>query len=77
MRIMEKYKCHKEVLATPMTRGDYNKYRGWKVPEDENPTDEGYIVEYVDSVGEVNHPEHKGYISWSPKQVFEKGYTKV
>jgi hypothetical protein len=73
---MELYLCHKEVLARPMTRGEYNTYRGWTLPADELATDEGYLVEYTDG-GQKNHPDHDGYISWSPKVVFDKGYTKV
>lgn len=44
-----------------MTRGDYNLYRGWKIPENENPADEGYLVKYPD-----------GYESWCPKKQFEE-----
>ncbi|MNP89066.1 hypothetical protein D3C85_14620 [compost metagenome] len=65
----------KIILGQPMTRGDYNAYRGWKTPERENPEDEGYMVEYPDSAG--NHPDHAGYISWSPKSVFDKSYIPV
>lgn len=71
-----RYRCHKEVLARPMSRAEYNSLRGWEVPEDENPSDEGYLVEYVDG-GQANHPDFKGYISWSPKDVFERGYRKL
>ncbi|TKW65218.1 MAG: hypothetical protein DI616_15940 [Paracoccus denitrificans] len=71
---MKRYVCHKEVLAKPMTRGEYNVYRGWAIPEDENPADKGYLVEYTDG-GQANHPDHKGYISWSPEAVFNNGYT--
>ncbi len=52
-------RCH-IVKATPMTRGDYNKYRGWEIPANENPADEGYHVVYPD-----------GYESWCPKAQFE------
>ncbi len=31
-------RCH-IVKATPMTRGDYNKHRGWEIPANENPAD--------------------------------------
>ena len=31
------------------------------------------MVEYANG-GQANHPEYKGYISWSPKAVFEKAY---
>ena len=61
------------VLAQPMRRGEYNLYRGWAMPADENPDDEGFLVEYVDG-GKPNHPAHFGYISWSPKDVFDRAY---
>lgn len=63
----------KLILATPMTRRDYILYRGWELPQDENGDDEGYLVEYVDG-GDANHPAHSGYISWSPKPVFDQSY---
>ena len=64
----------KQILARPMNRQEYNDYRGWILPEDENPNDPGYLVEYLDG-GKSNHPEHAGYISWSPKEVFDNAYT--
>ena len=66
----------KLINALPMTRLEYNEYRGWKVPEDENPEDEGYLVEYADG-GQSNHPNHEGYISWSPKDVFNRAYRQT
>ena len=71
-----KYRGVKELYATELTRGEYNKYRGWETPENENPEDLGYLVEYIDG-GKPNHPEHRGYISWSPKDVFEKAYKRL
>lgn len=73
---MQKYTGTKIVLAKPMNRLEYNQYRGWEVPADENPQDEGYLVEYVDG-GKSNHEKHDGYISWSPKDVFERAYNLV
>lgn len=64
---------HKEVAAAPMTRQEYNDYRGWELPADEDGSDEGYLVEYIDG-GESNHSDHAGYVSWSPKDVFERAY---
>lgn len=69
----KQYTGTKVVLGTPMNRLAYNQYRGWELPADENGDDEGYLVEYLDG-GKSNHPDHKGYISWSPKDVFEKAY---
>lgn len=59
-----------------MTRGQYNAYRGWQMPTDENPDEEGYIVEYLDG-GKPNDSRHENYISWSPKDVFERSYSKI
>lgn len=70
---MINYVGKKAVKATPMTRAEYNIYRGWELPADENGADEGMLVEYIDG-GKSNHPDHVGYISWSPKDVFEKAY---
>lgn len=73
---MKKYKCHKVVKAIEMTRAEYNIYRGWELPENECGDDEGYLVEYIDSPNK-NHNNHDGYISWSPKEVFESGYSEL
>ena len=45
---MDKYIGTKIIEAKSMNRGDYNKYRGWDIPENENPDDEGYLVKYSD-----------------------------
>jgi hypothetical protein len=66
----------KAVAAMPMTRLTYNVLRGWKVPADENPHDEGYLVEYLDSP-EKNVEGFNGYVSWSPAEVFERAYRPV
>ena len=58
---MKQYIGTKEVQATPMNRGDYNALRGWQVPENENPADDGYLVVYPN--GEPNVKEFNGYTS--------------
>lgn len=70
---MQTYIGTKMIRAKAMTRGDYNKVRGWSIPADENPNDEGFLVEYLDG-GKANHKDYDGYISWSPKDVFERAY---
>lgn len=65
----------KRVLARPMSRAEYNAYRGWELPADENGADEGMLVEYVDG-GKANDPRHAGYISWSPLDVFQRAYRQ-
>lgn len=63
--MVKQYIGTKMIKARPMNRGDYNKYRGWNIPKDENPADEGYLVMYSD-----------GYESWSPKKQFEEAYRE-
>lgn len=58
-----KYTGTKTLDAVPMSRGEYNTLRGWTIPENEDPNDPGYKVVYED-----------GYVSWSPKDTFEKAY---
>lgn len=66
----------KVVNAKPMTRQEYNDFRGWQVPESENPQDEGYLVEYQDSAPQPElDGKANGYVSWSPKEVFEDSYS--
>nr|DAR82813.1 MAG TPA: Protein of unknown function (DUF2829) [Caudoviricetes sp.] len=60
-----KYIGTKLIKAKPMTRGEYNAYRGWTLPKNENPDDDGYLIVYVDS---------DDYVSWSPKDVFDRAY---
>lgn len=62
---MKQYIGTKIIQAKPMNRGEYNKYRGWEIPADENPEDEGYLVKYKD-----------GYESWYPKETFEEAYRE-
>lgn len=72
---MEQYIGTKKINATPMNRQDYNDFRGWKLPENETGNDEGYLVEYTDG-GKPNTDTYKGYVSWSPKDVFEQAYHR-
>lgn len=62
----ESYIGTKMIGAKSMTKGAYNEYRGWKISQNENPYENGYLVRYAD-----------GYESWSPKQPFEKSYRKT
>ena len=66
----------KVVKARSMSRLEYNQYRGWELPEDEDGNDTGYLVEYLDG-GKPNHAGHKGYISWSPEDIFNRSYKDV
>lgn len=71
---MEKtYYGTKKIVAKPMTRLEYNQFRGWVLPSDEDGSDEGYLVEYLDG-GKPNVEGYAGYVSWSPKEQFEAAY---
>lgn len=60
-----KYIGAKIVTARLMRLGDYNEYRGWQIPDNEDPTRKGYLVQYED-----------GYESWSPLEAF-KAYRRI
>lgn len=66
----------KVVEATPMNRAEYNTYRNWDLPSNEDGSDEGYLVEYTDG-GKPNDDRHEGYISWSPKEQFDNAYIAI
>ncbi|MDD2267226.1 MW1434 family type I TA system toxin [Sulfuricurvum sp.] len=70
---MQQYIGTKIINAKPMNRLEYNQFRGWELPADENGADEVFLVEYVDG-GQANTSEFAGYISWSPSEVFENAY---
>jgi len=72
---MDEFIGVKQIKAIPMKKKEYNKYRGWENPDEINLDDEGFLVEYPD--GGQNHPDHDGYISWSPAEVFEKAYRST
>lgn len=73
-----KYLGVKIITAVAMNRQDYNDYRGWIVPPDENPEDEGYLVEYEPTEPPTPNTEDRlGYVSWSPKDVFDEAYRKT
>lgn len=73
---MQTYIGTKLINARPMDRQAYNDFRGWSVPEGEDPTDAGYLVEYLDG-GQANTKEYAGYVSWSPADVFNKSYRPI
>jgi hypothetical protein len=54
----------KVIEAAPMSLGEYNNKYNKVVPITDG--EEGYVVMYPD-----------GYISWSPKKVFESAYREI
>lgn len=74
---MKLYQSHKQVHAAPMSRGEYSRHvvksnhsKMAKPSSDGFPDDPGYLVIYNKDT--VDH-----YESWSPKHVFDDGYTEV
>ena len=67
---MQKYKCHKEVHAEPMTAVDYFSTTNRGVPQAIDSMAEGYRVIYSQGTDDE-------YISWSPKKAFDEGYALV
>jgi hypothetical protein len=64
---MKTYVGVKVLTAEPCTLGEYNKRRGWQLPENEDADRPGYYVEYAID----------GYKSWSPKEVFDASYVEI
>ncbi len=56
----------KIISATRMNLGEYNTFRGWVLPANEDSSTEGYIIKYPD-----------GYISWSPLKTFNEAYKVI
>lgn len=73
---MTRYIGTKIINAKPMNRLAYNQFRGWELPADEDGSDDGYLVEYTDG-GKANVAGYTGYVSWSPKDVFERAYRPL
>lgn len=63
---MKTYRSNAVVDAEPMTRGTYNRLRGWTLPVDENPADPGYYIK-----------GDNGYETWQPAHYFEQHYSYV
>ena len=73
---MQTYIGTKLVKMQPMTRGEYNAFRGWTPPAGEEQDVDGYLVEYLDG-GKPNTPHYAGYVSWSPKEQADAAYRQT
>ena len=70
----------KLIKATPSTRQEYNDFRGWVLPDNEHKLGSvaGYTVEYEPHPTSTPNVEgYAGYISWSPKAVFDGAYKPL
>ena len=74
---MENYIGTKAVRAEEMTEGVFKRIIKNESPINESFfKNEGYLVEYLDSPNR-NSSQYENYVSWSPKDVFERSYRKV
>lgn len=75
---MKQYIGVKVIKARPMTMMEFNTYAYPDNPR-AGSNAEGYLVEYEQDPESPNknHTDHDGYISWSPKNVFEKAYKQT
>jgi len=64
---MNKYICRRVVDAEAMTRGDYNQYRGWQLPADEDGSDAGYLIAPAGAA--------PGYVQWMPEGEFNRTHS--
>jgi len=58
--MMKQFINVKLVGAEPMTLGEYNEYRGWTIPADEDPDEPGF-----------HSMDISGRETWHPKESFE------
>ena len=70
---MEQGVTIKRIKRKPMTLGEYNNFRGWEMPSNEDGATEGYLIEYIDSPN-ANTEEYDNYVSWSPKKVSDASF---
>lgn len=62
----------RDVQLRAMTRKEYNDFRGWQLPADEDGNELGFLVE-----SDASSPVLGDYITWCPKQVADKMYRAV
>ena len=75
MTALKQFTAVKKVRAEPMTRQEYNDLRGWDLTSDEDGSDEGYVT--VDINGASNVEGYDGYVSWTPKAMFDDQFYAV
>ena len=51
-----------EATLQPMTRLEYNQFRGWALPEGEDPSDPGYLIDFG------------FHTAWWPADVVDKAF---
>ena len=54
-----------EATLQPMTRLEYNQFRGWTLPEGEDPNDPGYLMDFG------------FHTAWWPADVVDKAFVML
>lgn len=67
--VFKTYIGNRIVKAVEMNLGQYNYFRGFKLPVKEDPRMLGYLVKYTHRANNVEGVE--GYCTWMPKEAFE------
>lgn len=70
---MQKYIGTKLIRAEAMTRKEYNDFRGWLVPSNEDGNDEGYLIKHLENV----ITDDAYHMTWESKETFDKTYRPV
>jgi hypothetical protein len=65
------------VEAISMTRAEYNVLRGWQLPDDEDGTDKGYLLNDTAPGLKPNVKGYSGFVSWVPKETFDIGFRDI
>jgi hypothetical protein len=73
---MKKYTGTKTVSATPMTRGNYYKFKNAQIHPGEDGDEEGYIVEYLDDDMPSGRP-YTSNVSWVARDEFNLAYKVI
>lgn len=69
---LSRFKAHHEISAQPMTLGQYNKLKGWDIPANEDPDEQGYLIVLVDKKPEALELTD---LTWCRKSIFDAKYS--
>jgi hypothetical protein len=69
---MKRYIGTKIINAKPMNRLEYNDFRGWTLPDDEDGSDNGMLIEDIGGIQNTN--DFNGYVQWVTIEEFNRIY---
>jgi hypothetical protein len=77
---MQRYRCYKIVEAAPIAAAEFNQDGSGKVavrPHEVVEVPAGFASRGAPAEGDYLVRYEDGYLSWSPKAVFETGYAPI